>query len=76
VAGPDVLVRLARQPDGSLAVGRGQPGRGAWLCAGSVACFEAAVRRKALSRALRAEVLPDQLAMVRGRLFQEKFEGN
>ena len=69
VAGPDALVRLARRPDGSLAVGRGEPGRGAWLCAGSVACFEAAVRRKALSRALRAEVRPDQLAMLRGRLF-------
>jgi predicted RNA-binding protein YlxR (DUF448 family) len=74
VAGPDALVRLSRRPDGGLAVGRGEPGRGAWLCAGSVACFEAAVRRKALSRALRAEVLSDQLAVVRERLFVEKVE--
>ena len=47
------LVRVARLPDGALMVGRTLPGRGAWLCAGSVACFEAAVKRKAFARALR-----------------------
>jgi predicted RNA-binding protein YlxR (DUF448 family) len=72
VAGPDALVRLTRRPDGCLVVGRGEPGRGAWLCAGSPACFDKAVRRKALGRALRAEVLPDQLAEVRGKLFREE----
>ena len=48
------LVRVARLPDGALAVGRTLPGRGAWLCAGSVPCLEAALKRKAFARALRA----------------------
>jgi uncharacterized protein len=74
VSGPDALVRLTRRLDGALAVGRGEPGRGAWLCAGSVACFDLAVRRRALSRALRAEVAQDQLALLRGRLFAETKE--
>ena len=36
VAPADELVRVARRPDGSLAVGRHEPGRGAWLCAAAV----------------------------------------
>ena len=54
------LVRVARGDGGQLAVGRSQPGRGAWLCAESVvACLDLAVRRKALGRALRAELAAD-----------------
>lgn len=77
VADPAELVRVARRPDGMLAVGRTEPGRGAWLCAGSgpgaspkvsAACFEAAVRRRAFGRALRCEVTPDQVANLRERL--------
>lgn len=45
------------------AVGRTLPGRGAWLC--SVACFDAAVRRKAFQRAWRTEVDPATLAQLR-----------
>jgi hypothetical protein len=68
VAPPGELVRVARRPDGSLAVGRHEPGRGAWLCA-DPACFETAVRRRAFGRALRADLTGDQLALVRGKLF-------
>ncbi len=50
------LVRLVRQPDGTLACGRALPGRGAWLCAGSRACIERAVAKGALERAFRAPV--------------------
>jgi predicted RNA-binding protein YlxR (DUF448 family) len=67
-ASPARLARIARRPDGSLAVGRGEPGRGVWLCAGSEACFDAAVRRKAFGRALRSEVPGHELAWLRERL--------
>ena len=70
-SGPSSLVRIAYRPDGSLAVGRGEPGRGAWLCAGSEACFDAAVRRRAFGRALRAEVPAHELAWLRERLLSE-----
>ncbi len=43
-------------PGGGLAASRTLPGRGAWLCAGSPACIEAAERRKAFERALRTSV--------------------
>jgi uncharacterized protein len=68
VAPPGELVRVARRPDGSVVVGRHEPGRGAWLCP-SPACFDLAVRRRAIGRALRTEVTGDQVALVRGKLF-------
>jgi predicted RNA-binding protein YlxR (DUF448 family) len=67
-ASPAGLVRVARSASGSLAVGRGEPGRGAWLCAGSEACFDAAVQRKAIGRALRCELPGHELAWLRERL--------
>jgi hypothetical protein len=70
-SGPAGLVRVARRPDGSLAVGRGEPGRGAWLCAGSESCFDAALRRRAFSRALRGEVPGHELVRLRERLLSE-----
>jgi predicted RNA-binding protein YlxR (DUF448 family) len=70
-SGPAGLVRIARRPDGSLAVGRGEPGRGAWLCAGSEACFDTALRRRAFSRALRCEAPAHELASLRERLLSE-----
>jgi len=70
-AGPAGLVRLARRPDGSLAVGRSEPGRGAWLCAGSASCFDAAVRRRAFGRALRCDVPAHELERLRGKLLSE-----
>ena len=62
---PDELVRVVARPDGSLAMGRNLPGRGAWLCAGSVACVDAAGRRRAFSRALRADVGTEAVAALR-----------
>jgi predicted RNA-binding protein YlxR (DUF448 family) len=59
------MVRLAAAPDGTLTIGPG-PGRGAWCC--SVECFDRAVRRRVLGRALRREVTNDDLAAVRARL--------
>jgi predicted RNA-binding protein YlxR (DUF448 family) len=70
-AGPAGLVRVARRPEGSLTVGRAAPGRGAWLCAGSMACFDAAVKRRAFGRALRCEVPGHELERLRGRLLSE-----
>ena len=52
----DQLTRVGREPDGSLGMGRTLLGRGAWLCAGSLPCFELAVRRKAFPKALRSAV--------------------
>jgi predicted RNA-binding protein YlxR (DUF448 family) len=37
-------------------VSRTGAGRGAWLCAGSLACFDAAVRRRGFDRAWRRPV--------------------
>jgi predicted RNA-binding protein YlxR (DUF448 family) len=53
------LVRIARRPDGTLAVSRTLPGRGAWLCAGSLDCLHKAAQRNAFSRALRSPVSSD-----------------
>ena len=60
-AEPAELIRIVRSGDGTLTTGRGRPGRGAWLCRGvdtqiDPTCLEAAIRRQALSRALRAPV--------------------
>ena len=48
------LVRLVRGADGRLLVGRNLPGRGAWLCRERPSCLDAAGRRAAFTRALRA----------------------
>ncbi len=58
VAPADQLVRVVHRADGSLSVDRTGPGRGAWLCAGSTACLDQALRRRAFDRALRAMVPP------------------
>ncbi|MBI2710500.1 MAG: YlxR family protein [Actinobacteria bacterium] len=63
------LTRLVRTPEGSLAVGRTLPGRGAWLCATSPSCFDAATRRKAFGRALRAPVDERALSAARIQLY-------
>ena len=53
------LTRVVRTPEASLATGRTLPGRGAWVCTGSLACLELARSRRAFDRALRASVAPD-----------------
>jgi predicted RNA-binding protein YlxR (DUF448 family) len=61
----DVLVRVVRQADGQLRVDRKGPGRGAWLCRGSVACLQEAARRRAFQRAFGASVETDAIDQLR-----------
>jgi len=70
VADPSELVRIARAPDGTVSIGGG-PGRGAWLCATTTAaCFEQAVGRRALERALRTRLSAAELAALRAKLLE------
>lgn len=62
------LVRVVRREDGSLAVGRDLPGRGAWLCRGSAPCVEAATHKGRWSRALRGPVREGAVEEVAGEL--------
>ncbi|MGH9278178.1 MAG: YlxR family protein [Acidimicrobiales bacterium] len=68
LASPDELMRVVAGPDGDLVPGRGIPGRGAWLCKGSVRCIDAASRRKAFSRALRTEISAPAVAALRSTI--------
>jgi hypothetical protein len=54
-----------------LAVGRSLPGRGAWLCKGSVGCAERAARRGAFPRALRDDLAPGSVGRLIDRLRDE-----
>ena len=47
------LVRLAVGADTKLLAGRDIAGRGAWLCVGSLACLNLAIKKRAFERALR-----------------------
>lgn len=62
------MLRVVLSEDGRLIMGRSLPGRGAWLCAGSIRCLDLAQRRQSFSRALRAAVSPGALAALRGEL--------
>ncbi len=62
------MIRVVRNPDGSLAVGRTLPGRGAWLCRDRPACVDLAARRKAFERALRGPLAADSVAALRKAL--------
>ena|GEM_PF-1025295 len=64
----DQLVRVTRAADGTLEVGRTAPGRGAWLCRGSLACLDQAVRRRAFDRALRGPVVDGATDRLRAHL--------
>jgi uncharacterized protein len=58
------LLRIVRSPDGDVSVdplGRAD-GRGAYVCRDDPRCRKQAVRRGALSRALRATLVLDDLA--------------
>jgi predicted RNA-binding protein YlxR (DUF448 family) len=56
-------------PDGEPQLGPG-PGRGAWLCRppDAIACLDAAARRGALDRALRAPITAPGLGALRAKL--------
>ncbi len=56
---------MVRTGDGSLALGRTLPGRGAWLCRTSPGCVEQAIKRRAFSRALRGEVGSEEVERLR-----------
>ena len=63
------LVRVVRSSDGTLAMGRALPGRGAWLCAASApACVDLARKKKAFTRAFRAPVGDEQVVSLRSFL--------
>lgn len=49
-----MLFRLSLHGN-ELVAGRGQPGRGAWVCRGSRRCFDLAIERRAFVRALHHE---------------------
>ena len=66
---PDMLVRLTIDAGGHLAAGRQAPGRGAWVCAATSACFDRAVAKNALTRALRAPVSSDDAHQMRSVVF-------
>jgi len=70
-------VRIVREPTGTVSVGSG-PGRGAWLCGppSTERCFERAVRRRALERALRVRVPPEELAALRAKLLEMSADGD
>ncbi len=60
------LIRLVRTPEGQVLVdptGR-RPGRGAYLCAAQP-CWDAALKRKALNRALRTVLTAEEVAALR-----------
>lgn len=63
------LVRVVRQPDGTVELDTGgkMPGRGAYVCP-DVNCLDEAVKRKALDRALRAPVDAEVLNRLQKRL--------
>jgi predicted RNA-binding protein YlxR (DUF448 family) len=65
---PEALVRITAAPLGTLTVGPGS-GRGAWLCVDAPACFEAAVGRRALGRALRRHIEADEVGRLRATLY-------
>jgi uncharacterized protein len=56
------MVRLVRGSDGLVVVGRTLPGRGAWIHRG---CFELALGKGRLSRALRASLSEEEIATLR-----------
>ena len=66
---PDSLMRLAIGAGGDLTAARQAQGRGAWVCAATSACFDRAVAKNALSRALRAPVSSDDVHRVRSAVF-------
>ncbi len=69
------MVRIARGADTTIGLGRSTPGRGAWLCAGQVECFDQAVTRRAIGRALRLEVSDNEIERLRAKLYGVPPEG-
>jgi predicted RNA-binding protein YlxR (DUF448 family) len=68
VAPVSELVRVVHIGEGSLDVGVGLKGRGAWLCCDAPGCVELADRRGAFSRALRRPISPGAVDALRDEL--------
>jgi predicted RNA-binding protein YlxR (DUF448 family) len=49
---------------GEFRIGRGEPGRGAWLCPDE-RCFDDATQRRAFGRALRIDIEASQIAALK-----------
>jgi predicted RNA-binding protein YlxR (DUF448 family) len=52
---------VVKADGGRIGVGRSLPGRGAWLCTGSMDCLGTAVTRKSFGRALGEAVTAEAL---------------
>ena len=69
------LVRVVRQRDATLAVGRRLPGRGAWLCRDSPTCLDRATRQGGFARSFRTAVPTASLEGLRTTLAGERDPG-
>ena len=58
--------RITVTANGALRAGRHEPGRGAWVC--SLQCFDQALRRGALERALKRTLASTEVHALRARL--------
>jgi predicted RNA-binding protein YlxR (DUF448 family) len=72
VAPATELVRIVRIADGTLAIGTGLPGRGAWLCREVPECIELAERHRSFTRALRHPVEPEAVVRLRQALLGDR----
>jgi len=73
------MIRVVVAGSGDPAPSIASSGRGAWLCKGSARCFEAASRRGALTRALRApvsDVALERLAVTLGLSTSRNLDGD
>jgi predicted RNA-binding protein YlxR (DUF448 family) len=64
----DELIRVVRTTAGGLIVDRSGPGRGAWLCSGSLDCLERAVRRHGFDRAFATAIADAEVEHFRAGL--------
>jgi predicted RNA-binding protein YlxR (DUF448 family) len=63
------LVRVGRDPEGTLQIGRTLHGRGAWLCRDNLAsCSDQAIRKGGFSRAFRTKVTTESLSALRHQI--------
>lgn len=64
-------MRCTLGADGVARIDRAAPGRGAWLCRGSMECFDRAVRRRGFERAWRRPVAAAAVEQLRALLAEQ-----